>query len=357
MYLDFVGPDGGDASDSENDDMSLTKLSTAKPCNVAARKVTQGTSVGDAGVMQDENSLEHDESDVCRTFERAEYSGDTPTVVEARAKFFVVPPPPSRLAHDSSGIISSAEQSCSQPTSCCASTSVEADASQGSHDAILLKECSHRFSEPDNDWGFRELMGTTRAKRYLDDEGSLTIRAQVLVYWEAYTRVKDKIMVACSSCMFNWLEIIPLVQEYGDMAANVPTRVGLEYHNDRASLFHAACKIGSKDYAALLIARGATTATEDDSGRTPLFYAAHHGHLEVVRWLIDEQGIPVNARDSGNRSAIFYASEEGRIDVVEELILKGADVNSADFEGETPARLAESNGHYNIATLLHSLRP
>lgn len=194
-----------------------------------------------------------------------------------------------------------------------------------------------------------------RASRFVDGNGCLNIKAHVVVFGETYTSVRDRILASCSSQRVNWLDIVPLVQEHERLAANAPTRVGISTHSDGASLLHAACKDGSLSYAALLVARGASVEVEDDSGRTPLFYAARSGVCEVVEWLVEEHEVPVNARDSENRSALFFACEEGKLDVVQYLVEKDADYKTADYDGDTPARLAEGRGHVDVTALLRSL--
>jgi ankyrin repeat protein len=194
-----------------------------------------------------------------------------------------------------------------------------------------------------------------RAKRYLDDAGRLSLRAKVHVYSQNYTQVRDKIMQASAAHDCNWLEIIPLVQEHEELAANAPTRTGLSDHNDGASLLHVACKAGNRVYAALLLARGAVLEVEDDSGRSPLFYATRAGRTSVVEWLIDEHGMNVNTRDSDGRTPLFYACEEGRTCIAKLLIAKGAEPGIADSVGETPARLAEDNGYEELAAMLREI--
>jgi hypothetical protein len=278
------------------------------------------------------------------------------SVVEARVFFSVVPPPPPQVCDDDcSGVISTAAPA---PWMCSSSSSAskyESESSRDSQDVVQLKECSHRFTEPDNDWGFRELMGVARAKRYLDDAGRLSLRAKVHVYSQVYTQVRDKIMQASASHVCNWLEIIPLVQEHEELAANAPTRTGLSDHNDGASLLHVACKAGNRAYAALLLARGAVLDVEDDSGRSPLFYATRAGRTSVVEWLVDELGMNVNTRDSDGRTPLFYACEEGRTCIAKLLISKGAEPGIADSVGETPARLAEDNGYDELAAMLREI--
>ena len=49
----------------------------------------------------------------------------------------------------------------------------------------------------------------------------------------------------------------------------------------------------------------------------------------------------------------------GRTDCVELLIAKGADVNAVDYDGRTPAALAENRGHTALADLIrkHASKP
>jgi ankyrin repeat protein len=169
-----------------------------------------------------------------------------------------------------------------------------------------------------------------------------------------YTQTRDHVMSACTWQGCNWLDLVSLVQVHGPLAANAPTRVGLSNHNDGASLLHAACKAGNKAYAGLLLARGAHPHVEDDSSRTALFYAARTGHLDIVQWLIDEVGLAVNARDTEQRSPLFYACELGLTEMVGLLIAKGADVSLADDDGDTPARVAEGQGHDDLAAMLRA---
>jgi Ankyrin repeats (3 copies)/Ankyrin repeats (many copies)/MATH domain len=346
VYLDFVGPD-----DNELPSSSPAESSTLPPAQAQASSaplhVSAWTAPPDPRARPDPGNNQ----------KRAKATPPSPSVVEARVWFSVVPPPSSppssAISDDSSGVISTHDRHESDSVS--SSAGNFADASTTSlADACALKECSHRFTEPDNDWGFRELMASSRAKRYLHDGTALVIKAHVVVYWKVYTSTRDQVMSACTWQGCNWLDIVNLVQVHGPLAANAPTRVGLSNHNDGASLLHAACKAGNKAYAGLLLARGASADVEDDSSRTPLFYAARAGHLDVVAWLIDEVGLAVNARDSEQRSALFYACELGLTDMVGLLISKGADISLADDDGDTPARIAEGQGHDDLAAMLRA---
>lgn len=251
--------------------------------------------------------------------------------VEARVSFSVVPTSLSSRNGES------------------ASTDVEIETN------VPLKECAHRFTTPDNDWGFRELLPSAKAREFVDETGTLTLKAHLVVHSRTFTIVRDRILAATTSRQHvDWIEILRQVNEHGAIAATAATKLGIAANNDHAFLLQAACKT-NLDYSKLLVERGATLSVLDSCGRGPLFYAARSGRLDIVMWLI-ESGVELDSKDSEGRSAIFYACEEGLIFVVEALLAEGAEYSIADYDGDTPARLAESRGHDSIASMLRALQ-
>jgi hypothetical protein len=86
--------------------------------------------------------------------------------------------------------------------------------------------------------------------------------------------------------------------------------------------------------------------------------AARKGDAAAVKKLIDE-GVDVNTKFRYGATAIFYASDHGHVDVVKVLLEKGADLTLKDtFYGFTPLMLATSPAqkkrpeHTEIAKLL-----
>jgi len=55
---------------------------------------------------------------------------------------------------------------------------------------------------------------------------------------------------------------------------------------------------------------------------TPLHYAARHGHLSVVEYLVNQKA-DINARDSNGKTALGQASVYSRSNVVDFLRNKG----------------------------------
>lgn len=86
--------------------------------------------------------------------------------------------------------------------------------------------------------------------------------------------------------------------------------------------------------------------------------AARKGDAAAARKLIDE-GVDVNTKFRYNATAIFYAADHGHVEVVKVLLEKGADLTVKDtFYGFTPLMLATSPAqkkkpeHSEIARLL-----
>ena len=88
--------------------------------------------------------------------------------------------------------------------------------------------------------------------------------------------------------------------------------------------------------AALVALGQATPLTKADE----LQDAARKGDAATVRKLIDE-GVDVNTKFRYNATALFYACDHGHVEVVKALLEKGADLTVKDsFYGFTPLMLA-----------------
>ena len=69
---------------------------------------------------------------------------------------------------------------------------------------------------------------------------------------------------------------------------------------------------------------------------TPLMVACARGHMDIVKWLLEEAGagVAINAKDLVNRNAVFYAMRGGKKEIVHYLITKGAHLLEKDTNGK-----------------------
>lgn len=83
-----------------------------------------------------------------------------------------------------------------------------------------------------------------------------------------------------------------------------------------------ACKIGDIPGVQKLVSEGADINQTGKSG--PLFYAAHGGHIELIKWLL-QNGAEVDVLNSKKSTPLMAAAEQGRLEAVKTLLLAGAD--------------------------------
>jgi ankyrin repeat protein len=123
---------------------------------------------------------------------------------------------------------------------------------------------------------------------------------------------------------------------------------------DGATALYVAIANGKEDVAKALIDKGADVNLADNTGWTPLMFAAEKGYLTITQALLSAPGIDINAQKSNGATALYVAIANGQDDVVKALIDKGADVNIANNDGWTPLMLAIQEGLLTITQALLS---
>ena len=74
------------------------------------------------------------------------------------------------------------------------------------------------------------------------------------------------------------------------------------------------------------------------NGWTPLHHASYRGHLDVLRYLV-EQGATIDKTTAikvGNYTPLACAAANGQLQIVRYLLEQGADRDKADGKGQTP---------------------
>jgi ankyrin repeat protein len=90
---------------------------------------------------------------------------------------------------------------------------------------------------------------------------------------------------------------------------------------------------------------------DDDSGWFPLDFAARHGHLSVVRYLIEESGQSIDVT-AHNNFALRYAARHGHLSVVRYFIEESGQPVDATSHDNRVLILAAENGHLSIVRYL-----
>ena len=73
--------------------------------------------------------------------------------------------------------------------------------------------------------------------------------------------------------------------------------------------------------------------------------------MDIVRLLLERGALIDKAKDNGD-TPLIIASEEGHVDTVRLLLEKGASIEEVDNDGDTPLTTARDNGHSEIVHLL-----
>jgi ankyrin repeat protein len=121
----------------------------------------------------------------------------------------------------------------------------------------------------------------------------------------------------------SWLRATTLTMTHGGKGIKTPLMESLDeveafYDNDRRAM------------TALLLEHGADVQRRDESGRSPLHYAADVGAAAVEMLL--SGGAAVNAQDDGT-TPLHVAVERGSVTAVEALLRAGADPELPDAQG------------------------
>jgi ankyrin repeat protein len=83
------------------------------------------------------------------------------------------------------------------------------------------------------------------------------------------------------------------------------------------------CYQGHVEIVRLLCDHGADVEARTNSGWRPLHLAAMHGHISVVKELIEERNAEINARDDDGMTALRWARRRNNPIITSYLISHG----------------------------------
>lgn len=125
-------------------------------------------------------------------------------------------------------------------------------------------------------------------------------------------------------------------------------------NSGRTPLFYAAMSARSHGCMIRLLGTGEVDIdSKDHNGLTPLSHAAGNGLQPAVQLLVQTDTVDVDSKDNEGRTPLSWAAQCGAQPVVQLLIETGrADIRSKDNKGRTPLSYAAESGRTEVVKLL-----
>lgn len=118
----------------------------------------------------------------------------------------------------------------------------------------------------------------------------------------------------------------------------------------RSPMWYAAT-FGNLEVIKILVRLGLLIDIPTIIGETPLMSAAYHGHMEIV-CILFYNGANPNRRCVVGHTALWNAAQMGYFDIVQFLSFVMTDPNQASYAGITPYNVAKENNHLGIVEFL-----
>jgi len=87
-------------------------------------------------------------------------------------------------------------------------------------------------------------------------------------------------------------------------------------------------------------------------GTTPLIEVAFHGHLNIVKFLLSHQEVDIDSQDNYGGSSLMAASLYNHTEVVEFLVQEGANIELKNKRGSHAAYFAAQKGNVKVLKFL-----
>ena len=146
--------------------------------------------------------------------------------------------------------------------------------------------------------------------------------------------------------------VLDLGVEVPGTGTEPPRMSGL--HDELGGVFDLQSRARSKQAhkPAMFIRVKGKAATSRSSARGNLWYAALHGDLQTVEYLVEVRCIPLDVRNEWGQTALHCSCRNGHADVVFCLLKNGARPWLREQELSTPLHLAAAQGHTVCVELL-----
>lgn len=121
-----------------------------------------------------------------------------------------------------------------------------------------------------------------------------------------------------------------------------------------------ACGANHTEMVKFLIGRGACTTQIDNSGRSPMHWAAASGSFDVAEIIANNEAkkseedtkLDFNSKTKSGSAPLHLVAESGSAKFLQLLLDNGADINIVDGDGKSPYVLAKEGGHREATALL-----
>ncbi|KAJ7584529.1 ankyrin repeat-containing domain protein, partial [Mycena floridula] len=137
---------------------------------------------------------------------------------------------------------------------------------------------------------------------------------------------------------------IPYVVNYGSFF----------FEELRTGKSHILMQLGLYQTLEMMLLKDATYAHDlGKHGLTPLAYACHNGHINVVQLLLSREDINSSSINTNPGNPLLFAVQQGHMEIVK-LLLQQPDIDTTvqDKAERTPLSYATENGHLEIVKLL-----
>ena len=104
---------------------------------------------------------------------------------------------------------------------------------------------------------------------------------------------------------------------------------------------HMACEKGHLDLVKYLVEqKNANISALDNNDNTILHLACFHDNMPVIKFIVEELKFPINIQNKNGWTPLKYASGKDLSNVVKYLLSKGADCNIVDKNNKKPSDYA-----------------
>ncbi|KIX08083.1 uncharacterized protein Z518_02738 [Rhinocladiella mackenziei CBS 650.93] len=176
------------------------------------------------------------------------------------------------------------------------------------------------------------------------------------------------------ACQLGWIGCVEVLLEHHatiQIETNaIETLLGLAIANghsdvvqallsrDRSLIAHCgkplvqAARRRRNEMVKFLCEAGADMSHSDFLGQTALHRACISGNKDLVGYLLNNPKVDVDPIDRSQRTPPYFAAEKGYLDIVELLIAHRANLNSLDRRWETALFKPAGNGHTKVVQML-----